>query len=168
MAIKTLEEKMQHGLGDIYDAEHQFLEMMQEALPQANSDTVKSLLQQHIAETEQQISTLERVFDALGEKAERIKCAGASGIVSENQKTLKEVSGNPALVDLAIAGGSSKVEHYEIASYRSLITGAQQMGQNQIAQLLQQNLQQEEQTAQKIEQNTPTLFQKATAQAASA
>lgn len=168
MAIKNLEEKMVHGLGDIYDAEHQFLEMMEEALPQANSDTVKMLLQQHIAETEQQISTLEQVFDALGQKAKRVTCAGASGIVSENQKTIKEVSGNPALVDLAIAGGSSKVEHYEIASYRSLITGAQQMGQNQIAQLLQQNLQQEERTAQKIEQSAPTLFQNAMAQAASA
>lgn len=168
MAIKTLEEKMVHGLGDIYDAEHQFLEMMQEALPQANSDVVKTLLQQHIVQTEQQISNLEQVFDALGEKAKRVTCAGAAGIVSENQKTLKEVSGNPALVDLAIAGGSSKVEHYEVASYRSLITGAQQMGQNQIAQLLQQNLQQEEQTALKIEQSTPALFQRAMNQAASA
>ncbi len=168
MAINTLEEKMVHGLGDIYDAEHQFLEMMQEALPQANSDTVKMLLQQHITETEQQISILEDVFDLLGQKAERVKCQGASGIVSENQKTMKEVSKNPVLVDLAIAGGSSKVEHYEIASYRSLITGAQQMGQNQIAQMLQQNLQQEEQTAQKIEQSTPTLFQKAMSQARSA
>lgn len=168
MAIKTLEEKMVHGLGDIYDAEHQFLEMMQEALPQANSDVVKTLLQQHIVQTEQQISNLEQVFDALGEKAKRVTCAGAAGIVSENQKTLKEVSGNPALVDLAIAGGSSKVEHYEVASYRSLITGAEQMGQNQIAQLLQQNLQQEEQTALKIEQSTPALFQRAMNQAASA
>lgn len=168
MAITTLEEKMVHELGDIYDAEHQFLELMQEALPKANSDTVKMLLQQHIAETEQQISTLKQVFEALGKKAKRVSCQGASGIVAENQKTLKQVSKNPALADLAIAGGSSKVEHYEIACYRSLITGAQQMGQNHIAQLLQQNLQQEEQTAQKIEQSAPMLFQKAMAQAASA
>lgn len=163
MAIKTLQEKFLHGLGDIYDAEHQFLEAQQEMLPKANSTTVKSLLEQHIRETEQQISVLEQAFKALGESPEREKCAAAAGIVSENQKTLKEVSGNPALVDLAISGGCSKVEHYEISNYRMLITGAEQMGQTQIAQLLQKNLQQEEATAQRLESSAPALFQQAMA-----
>jgi ferritin-like metal-binding protein YciE len=161
MAINTLQEKFLHGLGDIYDAEHQFLEAQQEMLPQANSTTVKSLLEQHISETEGQISVLEQVFAAIGETPERETCAAAAGIVKENEKTLSEVSDNPTLVDLAISGGSSKVEHYEIANYRMLITGAQQMGLTQVAQLLQQNLQQEEATAQKIEQSAPTLFQQA-------
>jgi ferritin-like metal-binding protein YciE len=166
MAIKTLQEKFLHGLGDIYDAEHQFLKAQQKMLPQANAQTVKALLQQHITETEEQISVLEQVFEVLGEEPEREKCAGATGIVTEGEKTLGEVSGMPTLVDLAIAGGCAKVEHYEIATYRMLITGAQQMGHTKIAQLLQQNLQQEEQTAQKIEQNAPTLFQQAMSRAA--
>lgn len=164
MAINTLQEKFLHGLGDIYDAEHQFLEAQQEMLPKANATTVKSLLEQHIKETEQQITVLEQVFEALGETPERETCAAAKGIVSENQKTLKEVSKNPTLVDLAISGGASKVEHYEIATYRMLITGAEQMGQTQVTKLLRQNLQQEEATAQKIEQSAPTLFQQAMAQ----
>ncbi|MDQ3686514.1 MAG: DUF892 family protein [Acidobacteriota bacterium] len=166
--ITTLEEKMKHGLGDMYDAEHQFLEAQEEMLSQANSQTVKSLLEEHIAQTEEQIGILEQVYEVMGEEPERIKCAGAAGIVSEGQKTLKEVSGNPALVDLAIAGGCSKVEHYEISSYRMLITGAQQTGKTEVAQLLQQILQQEEQTAQKIEKSTPQLFQKAMSQSAGA
>ncbi len=166
MAIKTLQEKFLHELGDIYDAEHRFLKAQQEMLPQANSSTVKMLLEQHITETEQQIKVLEQVFDVLGESAEREKCAAAAGIVSEGETTLGEVSDVPALVDLAINGGCSKVEHYEIASYRMLITGAQQMGQTEIAQLLQQNLQQEEQTAQKLEQSAPALFQQAMSRAA--
>lgn len=166
--ITTLEEKMKHGLGDVYDAEHQFLEAQEEMLPQANAPTVKALLKEHIGQTEEQISILEKVYKVMGEKPERIKCAGAAGIVSEGRQTLKEVSGNPALVDLAIAGGCSKVEHYEIASYRALITGAQQTGQDEVAQLLQQILQQEEQTAQKIEQSTPQLYQQAMNRAAGA
>lgn len=164
MAIKTLQEKFLHGLGDIYDAEHQFLEAQQEMLPQANSTTVKSLLEQHISETEQQITVLEQVFEAIGETPEREKCAAAAGLVKESESLLSEVSGNPTLVDLAISSSSSKVEHYEISTYRMLITGAQQMGQTQVATLLQQNLQQEEATAQKIEQSAPTLFQQAMAQ----
>lgn len=164
MTIKTLQEKFLHGLGDIYDAEHQFLEAQQEMLPQANSTTVKSLLEQHIKETEQQITVLEQVFEAVGETPKREKCAASAGIVKENESLLSEVSGNPALVDLAISGGAAKVEHYEIATYRMLITGAQQMGQTQVAKLLQQNLQQEEATAQKIETSASALFQQALAQ----
>lgn len=161
MAIKTLEEKMIHEVSDIYDAEHQFLEAQQQMLPLATSDTVKTLLQEHIKQTEQQIKNLEQVFAALGQEPKREKCSGASGIVSEGNKLLKETAGNPQLQDLAIAGAQAKVEHYEIASYRGLITGAEQTGQNQIVQLLRQNLQQEEQTAQKVEQSTPQLIQQA-------
>ena len=166
--INTLEEKMKHGLGVIYDAEHQFLEAQEEMLSQANSQTVKSLLEEHIAQTEEQIGILEQVYEVIGEEPERIKCAGAAGIVSEGQKTLKEVSGNPALVDLAIAGGCAKVEHYEIASYRALITGAEQTGQTKVAQLLQQILQQEEQTVQHLESSEPMLLQAAKQQEAAA
>lgn len=163
MAIKNLNEKFLHGIADIYDAEHQFLKAQQEMLPEANSTTVKALLEQHIQETEQQITVLEQVFAVLGEDAEREKCAAAAGIVSEGQKTLKEVSGNPTLTDLAISGSCGKVEHYEIATYRMLISGAKQMGQTEVARLLSQNLQQEEATAQRIESGAPELFEQAIA-----
>lgn len=168
MTIKTLEEKFQHELGDIYDAEHQFLEQMQQMQPQASAPQVTRLLEQHIKQTEQQIATLEQVFAALGAEAKRIKCQGASGIVSENKKTLKDVSSNPMLADLAIAGGSAKVEHYEISAYRALVAGAEAMGQSKVLRLLQKNLAQEEQTAEKIEQSIPKLLQQAVKSAGSA
>ena len=167
MAIKTLEEKFQHELGDIYDAEHQFLEMQQQVLPQASSPQVQRLLEQHIKQTEQQITVLEQAFAALGAEAKRVKCQGAAGIVNENKKTLKDVSSDPLLTDLAIAGGSAKVEHYEISVYRGLVAGAEAMGQEKVMKLLQRNLAQEEQTAAKIEQSMPKLLQQAVKNAAS-
>lgn len=163
MAINTLTEKMTYELGGLYDAEHQFLELQEEALPQATSETVQSMLQMHIEQTREQITVLEQVFEAMGAKAKREKCAAAAGLVTEAQTILKKVSGNPALVDLAIGGAQSKVENFEVACYRGLITGAEQMGQTDIAQLLQKNLKQEEQTAKKVEQSTPELFQQALA-----
>ena len=161
MAIKTLEEKFIHSLGDIYDAEHRFLDAQQTLLESANSTTVKQLLETHIGETEQQIANLARVYEILGLKAKRIACDGAKGIVTEGNKLVKETSDVPALVDLAIAGGCSKVEHYEIASYRGLIMGAELMGQTEVVQLLSENLQQEEKTATTIESNMPELLTKA-------
>ncbi len=74
---------------------------------------------------------------------------------------MQETKGKPELCDTAIAGAASKVEHYEISSYRGLITGADLMGQREIVSLLQQNLAQEESTAQLIEQSEPQLLQKA-------
>ncbi len=161
MAIKTLEEKFIHGLGDIYDAEHRFLEAQQTMLPNANSADVQALLEKHITETEQQIVNLTKVYEILGLKAERVSCDGAAGIVSEGSKLLKETQDVPALADLAINGGCSKVEHYEIAAYRGLIAGAEAMGQTKIVDLLSENLEQEEVTAKKLESAMPTLLQKA-------
>lgn len=161
MAIKTLQEKFLHGLGDIYDAEHQFLEAQQTMSEQATSETVLALFEKHIPETEQQIANLEKVFELLGEKPERVKCQGAAGLVTEGNKLLKETTKNPALADLAIAGANAKVEHYELACYEALILGAEMMGQKEIVKLLKENLKQEQQTAQKISDAMPTLLQEA-------
>lgn len=161
MAIKTLEEKFAHGLGDIYDAEHRFLEAQQTMLESASSSTVQAMLEKHIAETEQQIVNLTRVHEVLGLTAQRVACDGAAGIVSEGNKLLKETKDVPALADLAINGSCSKVEHYEIASYRGLITGAEAMGQSEVVRLLTENLQQEEKTAQTLESSMPALLKQA-------
>ena len=161
MAIKTLEEKFIHGLGDIYDAEHRFLEAQQKMLPNANSTTVQTMLETHITETKEQIANLEQVHEILGLTAKRVSCDGAAGIVTEGDKLLKETSDVPTLADLAIVGGCSKVEHYEIASYRGLITAAETMGQADVVRLLTENLQQEEKTAQSLEQSMPTLLKQA-------
>ena len=161
MAIKTLQEKFMHGLGDIYDAEHRFLDAQQTMLPNADSDLVRTSLETHIAETEQQIVNLTQVYEILGVTPQRVSCDGATGIVKEGDKLLSETKNVPALADLAIVGGCSKVEHYEIASYRGLIAGAEMMGQTEIVRLLSKNLQQEENTAQKLEASMPELLQNA-------
>lgn len=161
MSITTLEEKFVHGLGDIYDAEHRFLDAQQEMMQQAKASELKSMLRQHISETEAQIRNLDEVYQTIGAKAKRIKCDAAVGLVNEGQKGMKEAADDANIRDCMIADTASKVEHYEIASYRSLITLCEEMGQSSVLPLLKQNLQQEEQTAQLVEQSAPMLIQKA-------
>jgi ferritin-like metal-binding protein YciE len=158
MTIQSTQEKFQHELGDIYDAEHRFLKGQQEMLKKATDPRLQQGIQEHIQQSEQQVQNLEQVFSILGQPAKGVKCDAAAGIVTEAQKSMGE-AGNDALCDCLIAGAAVKVEHYEIASYRGLITGAQLMGQQQIVQLLQQNLQQEEQTAQQLESMAGQLLQ---------
>ena len=159
MAIKTSQEKYLHELGDVYDAEQQFLKGQQEMLQHASDSTLKQMIQTHIGQSEQQVKTLEQVFQALGEKPKAEKCPAAAGLVTEAKQNMKEAQ-VPEIRDCLIAGAAAKVEHYEIASYRGLIQGAQAMGNQAVVRLLQQNLQQEEQTAQMIEQALPSLLQK--------
>lgn len=157
--IDSTDKFFQHELGDIYDAEHQFLNAMQEMLQNAQDATLKQMLTTHIQQTKGQITNLEQVFQLLGQPAQRVMCDGAKGLVSEGQKGMKDTSGG--IEDVAIAGAADRVEHYEIAAYRGLIEGAQLMGQQQVVSLLQQNLNQEEETSALIEKNTPMLMQTA-------
>jgi len=161
VAINTLQEKFQHELQDIYDAEHQFLKGQEEMLANATDSTLKEMINKHMQQTQGHISNLEQIFRLMGIPAQRVMCDGAKGIVSEGQKLMQETSGVPEICDTAILDAASKVEHYEISSYRGLIAGAKVMGQSQVLNLLHQNLMQEEQTAQLIEQTEPAMLQRA-------
>jgi ferritin-like metal-binding protein YciE len=161
MGIKTAEDLFMHDLGDIYDAEHQFLQGQREMLEQATDPTLKQMIKGHIQQTEGQIEVLEQVYQALGQQPKREPCVGAKGLVSEAKKLFEETKGAPKVRDAGIAGAAAKVEHYEMSAYRTLITGAELMGRSEVVSLLQRNLEQEESTARLIEQNAPDLLQKA-------
>jgi ferritin-like metal-binding protein YciE len=161
MAIRTLQEKFVHELGDIYDAENQFLDGQEQMLQMAGDQNLATMISRHIDQTTLHISNLDQIFSLLGRQPDQMECAGAKGLVTEAQKLFKELDNQQELLDCAIAGAADKVEHYEIATYRGLIQAADLMGQREIVSLLQQNLQQEEQTAQLLEQSAPQLLQKA-------
>jgi ferritin-like metal-binding protein YciE len=160
MAIKTTQEKFMHELGDILDAENQFLKAQQDMLEQATDSTLKDGIEQHIQETEQQIKNLEQVFSEMGEEPERVKCSGAQGIVAEAKHGVKE-AGTPEIRDLFIGASLLKVEHYEITSYQGLHLAAKQMGQDKAAKLFAENLKQEEKTAEKLQGSAPKLLETA-------
>jgi len=161
MPITTPDEKFAYELGSIYDAEHRILAGQQEMLRQANDGTLQSMLQTHIDETQQQIANLEQVFSLMGQQPQRVSCEAAAGLVTDGEKALQQAAGNAQLQDCLIAAAQAKVEHLEMSAYRGLVLGAQMMGQQEVQQLLQENLGQEERTAQLVEQQMPTLLQQA-------
>ena len=150
MSMKTFEDKFTHALEDIYDAEHQFFDVQREMLKNTESPELQKLLQDHQQQTTNHIANLEQAFKLLGRKAERHTCDAAKGLVTEAHKSLKD-AGAPAIANWIIASTQSKIEHYEIASYRGLIIGAEVMGNAKVGDLLKQNLAQEEQTAEAVQ-----------------
>ena len=161
MPIANMQELFLHELAEIYDAEHTIVFGLQAMDQGASDEDLRSAIQNHLEQTQGHIQNLEQAFNQLGQEPYRETNEVAQGAAKELQEGLAEAHQSPELVDCVIVSAAIKVEHFEIASYRVLITAAQQMGQDEIVDLLQQNLQQEEQTAQIAEQSAPELIQKA-------
>src|SRR3712207_5598453 len=118
MPVRNAQELFVRELDAIYDAEHRFLEGQQELADEATHEELKSTIQEHVDRTEQHIRDLERVFDLLGQEPERGTSEAAQGLVSEARESLEEAESN-AMRDWSIIVAVVKVEHFEMASYRS-------------------------------------------------
>jgi ferritin-like metal-binding protein YciE len=136
----------------MYDAEQQFLNGMIEMEVEARDEALGTMLREHIVQTEQHIKTLDRVFEILREVRVDLRNEVAAALATSAQMALQR-AGTDWLRDLAVLSSASKNEHYEIASYRSLIASARAHGQEKVAELLRANLQDEEHAATRLEED---------------
>jgi len=157
MPMKSTREMFVHELADLYDAEHQFLEAQHTMHAKASDIRLKTMIKEHMVESEQHVKNLERVFEFLGEQPKRQHCDGAEGIVSEGKKAIAE-AGSPEMCDSIIAGGATKAEHYEMVSYADLIEAATLLKLRRAVPLLEKNRQQEVRTARRLERTSPRLL----------
>ncbi len=160
MAIANAQELFVHELGEVYDAERRFTEGQQEMVEHASDEKLRSAIQEHLDQTREHAANVERVFAELGQEAHRETNEAAKGLVSEAQEGIQEAQ-SAALRDAAIVSAVIKVEHFEMGSYRSLVTGANLMGQTEMERLLRENMRQEEEAARIAEQSAGELLRKA-------
>jgi len=142
---KKLDELFHDTLKDIYYAEKKILSALPKMAKAAQSDELRAAFEKHHGETEEQISRLEQVFEAIEEKPQGKKCAAIEGILEEGQEIIKEYKGSPAL-DAGMLAAAQAVEHYEISRYGTLKAWAEEMGLDEAAQLLGETLEEEEAT----------------------
>ncbi|TAE60007.1 MAG: ferritin-like domain-containing protein [Nostocales cyanobacterium] len=149
--ISSLSDKFNYAVCMVYDAETRFLEAQQMMVQYCQNQQLKSILETHTRETEQQVRNLEQVFQTLGQEPQRITCDAAVGLISDWQKSMLLTADNQELIQAGIAGGQLIIENLEIAFYHCLIKGAEKLGESQAVQLLQQNLEQEEKMSKKLD-----------------
>ena len=152
MKAKTLQDLFIHSLSDIYSAEKQLTKALPLMSRSASDEKLKEIYNSHLEETQHQIERIDQVVEAAGLRLKRIKCAAMEGLVEEAREVIDEISGGPVL-DAALIGAAQKVEHYEIASYGTLLALAKQMNQpwlSQVTSLLQETLEEEKQADQKL------------------
>jgi len=151
MSMQSPRDLLVHELQSIYDVEQKILQMLPQLVQETENAQAKQALQQHESETRQQITNLEQCLQALGSQAKGIPSQAISGLKQDRDSILKEKP-SPEVLSLYNLVGVSKIESYEIASYKSLIEIANVLGEKQCVQLLQQNLKQEEEMVKRVEQ----------------
>jgi ferritin-like metal-binding protein YciE len=147
--INNLEEALVEELKDIYSAEQQLIEALPLMAKAAHDPQLKKGFEQHLQQTKEQAERLEQVFSLLGQKAQAHTCQAMKGLVREANELIAEKA-DPNVHDALLIAGGQKVEHYEIASYGTVITWAKTLGRNDVADLLSETLQEEKETDQKL------------------
>lgn len=138
----TLKSLFLEQLQDIYDAERQITEALPKLIEAATCNELKSALQDHLEETEEQITKVEEVFSAFRQKATPAKCEAMAGLLAEGEALVAKHKDSPT-INAAIIAAAQRVEHYEIASYGCLKTWATLLGNEEAAQLLEEILDEE-------------------------
>ena len=149
MNLETLKELYVQELRDLYNAENQLVKALPKMAKGASSDELKDAFEKHLEQTKGHVQRLEQVFEELGEKSKGKTCQAMKGLVEEGSEVL-EADGEESVIDAAIIVAAQKVEHYEIASYGTVRTWAQAIGDDQTAKLLQQTLDEEKATDEKL------------------
>lgn len=148
-----------HELQDIYDAENKLVIALEDMAKKVENPELQKSFEEHRTVTQKQVDRLEKVFPMVDRKPSREPCKGINGLIEEFKSFVKEEKPEPAVLNVFATGAALKVEHYEIVSYESLIKLADQLGLADAAQLFQQNLAEEKETAQELDTMSQKLGQ---------
>ena len=130
-------------LKDIYWAESHLAKALPKMSKGATSKELSKAIDDHQKETEEHIERLKQVFENLGKKPQGKKCEAMEGLLAEGEEILSDTEKDTMVRDAGIIIASQKIEHYEIASYGSLVALAKKMGHNDSAKLLEKTLEEE-------------------------
>jgi ferritin-like metal-binding protein YciE len=136
-------------LADMLHAEKQITKALPKLIKATETEELRSALQDHLEETQNQVARIEQAFASLDEKSRTKPCKGMEGILAEGDELVSEMKGTSVL-DAAIISAAQKVEHYEIASYGTLVAWAEELGHGKATELLNESLAEEKAADEKL------------------
>jgi ferritin-like metal-binding protein YciE len=145
-AKSKLQEFLTDELKDIYWAEKHLTKALPKMAKAASSDELREAFENHLEQTEEHVSRLERVFEILGMKPQAKKCEAMAGIVEEGKAIIDDTEEGTPTRDVGLILAAQKVEHYEIATYGGLAQLAKTLGLTEIKDILGQTLSEEKET----------------------
>ena len=147
--LNNLDDLFLHELRDLYSAEQQILQALPKMAAAADHEELRRAFQEHEQVTKDQVRRLDTIADDLGVDLKGHKCKGIEGIIREGEDLLK-ARAEAEVLDAGLIGSAQRVEHYEIAGYGTARTYARRLGHTRAAELLQQTLEEEGTTDQRL------------------
>jgi ferritin-like metal-binding protein YciE len=145
MPMDNLQQLYVAELKDLYSAENQILKALPRMIKAATHPQLKRAFSKHEKQTRQHVKRLERICKNLQEKPTGKKCVGMEGLIEEG-KDLMQKKPAEAVLDAGLISAAQHVEHYEMAGYGTCRTWARLLGYPAHEALLQQTLDEEQQT----------------------
>lgn len=149
MKLKSLEDLFVEELRDVYHAENQLVKALPKMAKAATTPDLKTGFEQHLKETKGQVGRLEKAFKKLGLAVRGKKCMAMEGLIEEGKELIEE-DAEDSVKDAGLIAAAQKVEHYEIATYGTLVTWGEQLSHSDVAALLQETLDEEKATNEKL------------------
>ena len=136
-------------LKDLYNAENQLVKALPKLAGAAASAELRQGFEEHLEQTKGHVERLEKIFQMLDESPKGKKCKGMEGLIVEGSEMMEE-DYEGSLLDAALIGAAQRVEHYEIAGYGTARSFAESLGQTDHVSLLNETLEEEKETDQKL------------------
>lgn len=160
MRLNSLHNAFVDELRDLYSAENQITKALPQMIEAASSDKLKQAFQEHLDVTKNQIDRLKLVFKQLNESPSGETCKAMQGLIEEGSEVV-EKNGNAQVKDAVLIAAAQKIEHYEIAGYGTVRTYAEMLGFEDVADLLQETLDEESETDEKLTELSEEINQEA-------
>lgn len=142
LTLSNLEDLLVLQLGDLLSAETQLISALPKMADAASCSHLKSAFESHLQETKHHKERLESAFRMLGQEPKSDTCEAMKGLISEGQEIINS-TGDCDVKDAALIAAAQRVEHYEIAGYGCARTFARRLHREDLAQLLQETLEEE-------------------------
>jgi ferritin-like metal-binding protein YciE len=149
LKLNSLRDLLIEELRDLYNAEEQLVSALPKMAEAASSTELRSAFEHHLEETRGHVSRLENIFKNIDEESSGETCEAMKGLIKEGE-TLVKAEGEPDVRDAGLIGAAQRVEHYEMAGYGTARSLANRLGENQMAEILQQTLDEEGEANKKL------------------
>jgi ferritin-like metal-binding protein YciE len=149
MKLSTLEDLLHHELKDLFSAENQLVKALPKMAKAANNAQLRDGFEHHLEETKIHVARLEQIAEQLGKKLSGHTCKAMQGLIEEGAELIDE-DAEESVRDAGLIGAAQRVEHYEIAGYGTARALALQLGEEDVAALLLETLEEEKATDVKL------------------
>jgi len=142
MKSNSMDDMFYNLLQDIYYAEKHLVKALSKMAKESADPELEKAFSEHKDQTETHVERLDQAFEMIDKKPKTKKCDAILGIIAEGEEVIESTESDE-IKDAGLIGAAQAAEHYEIARYGTLCAWAKQLGNQELAELLEQTLDEE-------------------------